>query len=332
MTQIDISVVVPLYNEEGNVQRLVETVSKVLGPYTKKRGETWELVGVDDGSRDSTALLMADLAAAHPEFRPVYLRRNYGQTAATQAGFDHARGRVIVTIDGDLQNDPADIPLLLEKMEETGADIVSGWRKNRKDNELTSNLPSRMANRLLPHITGVRLHDSGCALKAYRREVLDGLRIYGEMHRFIPAVAAMDGARIEEVVVSHHARTAGVSKYGLDKSIRVILDMVQLYFFRRFARRPIHFFGYAGMVSFGLGFLGGIYLTFLKLVGENIGGRPLLLLSVMLMIMGVQLVGMGLLGELLVRIYHEPEGRKSYMLRSGPVAKAAKGRKVNKVI
>lgn len=331
MAGVGISVVVPLYNEGGNVRRLVERVAAVLGPYCKARGEAWELVGVDDGSRDDTAALMAGLAAEHKEFRPVYFRRNYGQTAATQAGFDHARGDIIVTIDGDLQNDPADIPLLIGKMEETGADIVSGWRKNRKDNAVLTNFPSRMANRLLPAITGVKLHDSGCALKAYRREAIEGLRIYGEMHRFIPAVAAMNGAKIEEVVVSHHARTAGVSKYGIDKSIRVALDMVQLYFFRRFLRRPIHFFGYAGMMSFGLGFLGGAYLTALKLSGDNIGGRPLLLLSIMLMIMGVQLVGMGILGELLVRIYHEPEGRKIYTLRAGPV-KSARGKRVDKTV
>jgi glycosyltransferase involved in cell wall biosynthesis len=312
---VDISIVVPLYNEEDNVARLLEKVAAVMRPYAKANKLAWEIVAVNDGSRDKTAARVDALVKDYPELVAVHFRRNFGQTAAMQAGFDHANGDVIVTIDGDLQNDPADIPLLLEKMEDSGADIVSGWRKNRKDNAVLTNFPSRMANKLLPMITGVKLHDSGCSLKAYRAEVLRGVHIYGEMHRFIPAVAAMDGAVVEEVVVTHHARQFGQSKYGIDKSIRVILDMLQLYFFRRFLRRPSHAFGYAGMVSFALGVVGGLYLTALKLSGDNIGGRPLLLLSVMLIILGVQLVGMGLLGELLVRIYHEPEGRKPYTVK-----------------
>lgn len=312
---VDISIVVPLYNEEDNVANLLARVAGVMRPYAKANKVAWEIVAVDDGSRDKTSARMDALVKDYPELVAVHFRRNFGQTAATQAGFDHASGDVIVTIDGDLQNDPKDIPLLLAKMEETGADIVSGWRKERKDNAVLTNFPSRMANTLLPRITGVKLHDSGCALKAYRADVLKTVRIYGEMHRFIPAIAAMDGAKIEEVVVTHHAREFGKSKYGIDKSIRVMLDMLQLYFFRRFLRRPIHAFGYAGMASFGLGVLGGAYLTALKLSGDDIGGRPLLLLSVMLIILGVQLVGMGLLGEVLVRIYHEPEGRKPYAIR-----------------
>lgn len=312
---VDISIVVPLYNEEDNVANLLARVAGVMRPYAKANKVVWEIVAVDDGSRDKTSARMDALVKDYPELVAVHFRRNFGQTAATQAGFDHASGDVIVTIDGDLQNDPKDIPLLLAKMEETGADIVSGWRKERKDNAVLTNFPSRMANTLLPRITGVKLHDSGCALKAYRADVLKTVRIYGEMHRFIPAIAAMDGAKIEEVVVTHHAREFGKSKYGIDKSIRVMLDMLQLYFFRRFLRRPIHAFGYAGMLSFALGVLGGAYLTALKLSGDDIGGRPLLLLSVMLIILGVQLVGMGLLGEVLVRIYHEPEGRKPYAIR-----------------
>ncbi|MFZ2587721.1 MAG: glycosyltransferase family 2 protein [Alphaproteobacteria bacterium] len=320
----NLSIVAPLYNEEENVARLVARVAEVMRPYCKQRKLTWELVAVDDGSRDTTAAKMAELAGKYPEFKPVYFRRNFGQTAAMQAGFDVAEGDIIITIDGDLQNDPADIPNLLAKMDETGADIVSGWRKNRKDNAVLTNFPSRMANKLLPKITGVTLHDSGCSLKAYKAEVLKNVRLYGEMHRFIPALAAMEGATIEEVVVNHAKREFGQSKYGIDKSIRVVLDMVQLYFFRRFARRPIHFFGYVGMVSFLLGTLGGLYLTALKLSGDDIGGRPLLLLSVMLVILGVQLLGMGILGEMLVRVYHEPQGRKIYQTRSGPAVRKGK--------
>lgn len=310
-----LSIVIPLYNEQDNVANLVQRVADVMRPYCKSRKLIWELVAVEDGSRDATAVRLAKLAKEYKELKPVYFRRNFGQAAAMQAGFDHAEGGIIITMDGDLQNDPADIPNLLAKMEETGADIVSGWRKNRKDNEVLTNFPSRMANKLLPKITGVNLHDSGCSLKAYRAEVLENVRLYGEMHRFIPALAAMDGAHIEEVVVGHAAREFGVSKYGVDKSIRVALDMVQLYFFRRFARRPIHAFGYVGLVSLMLGVMGGAYLTALKLSGDNIGGRPLLMLSVMLIILGVQLLGMGILGEMLVRVYHEPAGKRVYQVK-----------------
>lgn len=313
--QVDISVVVPLYNEEDNVALLVERVAAVLRPYARKRKLAWELVAVDDGSRDATAARLATLAAATPELKPVYFRRNFGQTAAMQAGFDHARGRVVVTLDGDLQNDPADIPALLAHMDATGADIVSGWRKHRKDHALWRNFPSRIANRLIGKVTGVRIHDYGCSLKAYKAEVLEDLHIYGELHRFIPALAAQGGAKVVEMEVSHHARQFGRSKYGIDRTFRVVLDLLQVFFFQKFIHRPLHAFGYAGMVSFLLGFAGGAYLTVLKLLGASIGGRPLLLLSIMLMIMGVQLVGMGLLGELLVRIYHEPKGRKVYRTR-----------------
>ncbi|MCP5405493.1 MAG: glycosyltransferase family 2 protein [Pseudomonadaceae bacterium] len=312
----DISVVVPLYNEEDNVARLVEAVARVMRPYAKAHKIAWELVAVDDGSRDATAAKLAQLAKKHPELMPVYFRRNFGQTAAMQAGFDHARGAVVVTIDGDLQNDPADIPAMLAEMEKTGADIVSGWRKKRKDHALWRNFPSKIANRLIGKVTGVRIHDYGCSLKAYKAEVLEDLHIYGELHRFIPAIAAQGGAKVVEMEVSHHARQFGASKYGIDRTFRVVLDLLQVFFFQKFLHRPLHAFGYAGMVSFLSGFVGGVYLTAIKLTGASIGGRPLLLLSVMLMIMGVQLVGMGLLGELLVRIYHEPKGRKVYRVKT----------------
>ena len=311
---IAVSLVVPLFNEEDNVTRLVPQVASVM----RGLGQPWELVLVDDGSRDATAKHMAELAKEYPEVRPVYLRRNYGQSAAMQAGFDHAQGTVIVTMDGDLQNDPADVPKLLRTMDDTGADVVSGWRKHRQDAKLKTNLPSRVANWLLPRVTGVRLHDSGCSLKAYTREVLEDVKIYGEMHRFIPALAAMGGAKIVEVEVAHHPRRFGQSKYGLDKAIRVALDMVQLYFFRRFLHRPLHAFGYLGLLSLVPGGLIASYLAVLKILGHDIGGRPLLLLSVLLILVGVQLLAMGVLGELLVRIYHEPAGRKHYTLRAGP--------------
>ncbi|RYG61895.1 MAG: glycosyltransferase [Alphaproteobacteria bacterium] len=308
-----ISIVVPLYNEEESVPLLVKKIAEAM----RARKYVWELVAVNDGSRDGTEAALVKLEKTYPELKPVYLRRNYGQTAAMQAGFDHARGEVVVTLDGDLQNDPKDIPALLDRMDETGADIVSGWRKDRQDHALKNNLPSRIANRLLVKVTGLALHDSGCSLKAYRADLLKDLKIYGELHRFIPAVAMQYGAKVEEVVVTHHARQFGESKYGVDKTIRVALDLIQLYFFQKFLHRPMHFFGYAGLVLMVPGSVLLAYLFVLKLFGHDIGGRPLLIGAVMLVLLGVQLLGMGVLGELLTRIYHEPQGRKQYLTRAG---------------
>lgn len=307
----EISVVVPLYNEEQNVPLLTARLAAALRPL----GRVWEMVLIDDGSRDGTAAALKTAAATYPELVPLTFRRNYGQTAAMQAGFDHARGNIIVTLDGDLQNDPADIPALLEKMAAEDADIVSGWRKHRQDHAIKSNLPSRLANRLIARITGLKLHDLGCSLKAYRRDLLDELRIYGELHRFIPAVAMQYGAKIVEQEVSHHKRQFGESKYGLDKTIRVALDIIQLYFFQRFLHRPLHFFGYVGLMALVPGLLMLGYLFLLKVLGFDIGDRPMLLTGFMLVLLAVQLLGMGVLGELLVRIYHEPQGRKQYLLR-----------------
>lgn len=312
MSKLDVSIVVPLYNEEESVPLLVDKVVATM----RATGKAWELVLVDDGSRDDTAQIVANLAAKTPEIKPVFFRRNYGQTAAMQAGFDHAGGAVIVTMDGDLQNDPKDIPALLARMEETGADIVSGWRKQRQDHAIKSNLPSRIANRLIAKITKLKLHDSGCSLKAYKADLIAELKIYGELHRFIPAVAMQYGAKVDEVVVTHHARQFGVSKYGLDKSIRVALDIIQLYFFQKFLHRPLHFFGYVGLILMVPGGLMMAYLFALKILGFDIGGRPMLLVSIMFILLGVQLLGMGVLAELLVRIYHEPGGRKQYLVRT----------------
>ncbi|MBI1309077.1 MAG: glycosyltransferase [Proteobacteria bacterium] len=309
---LDVSVVVPLFNEEESVPLLVEKVAEVM----RASGKSWEMVVVDDGSRDATPQVLAKLAKKYKELRVVALRRNYGQATAMQAGFDTAQGAIVVTMDGDLQNDPQDIPALIARMEETGADIVSGWRKNRKDNAVTSNFPSRVANRLIAKLSGLKLHDLGCSLKAYRADMLSELKIYGELHRFIPVVAAQYGAKVEEMEVRHHARQFGSSKYGIDKTVRVMLDIIQLYFFQKFLHRPLHFFGYAGLVCLVPGGLFAAYLVVLKLFGDNIGGRPLLMLAVMLILMGVQLLGMGVLAELLVRIYHEPAGRKQYAVRN----------------
>ncbi|MDD9912357.1 MAG: glycosyltransferase family 2 protein [Alphaproteobacteria bacterium] len=316
---IDVSIVAPIYNEEDSIPHLVKKIHEVMSV----SGKSWELVCVDDGSKDKSAEILAALQEDYPELSPVYFRRNYGQTAAMQAGFDHAKGDVLVTIDADLQNDPKDIPNLLEHLEKTGVDIVSGWRKNRQDAALKRNLPSKIANALIQRVTGIYLHDLGCSLKAYRREILEDVRIYGEFHRFIPIMASQNGATIDEVVVTHHARQFGQSKYGIDRTFRVVLDLILLKFLLTYMNRPMHAFGYLGLALLIPGGLLGTYLTALKILGQDIGGRPLLLLAIMLVLMGVQLIGMGVLGELMMRIYHEPHGRKQYTLKRKTPKKTA---------
>jgi glycosyltransferase involved in cell wall biosynthesis len=309
-----ISVVVPVYNEEANVAELAERVSAALAP------REFELVVVDDGSRDGTAEALAALAAGRPWLRPLYLIRNYGQSAALQAGFDAAKGETIVTLDGDLQNDPADIPALLKMLDEQpDIDVISGWRKDRQDKTLSRKIPSKIANFIISRATGVDLHDYGCSLKLYRAQVIRDLKIYGELHRFIPALAADVGARIVEVPVRHHARQRGESKYGIDRTFRVILDLLWIKFLMRFLHRPLQAFGGVGLALLSVGGLILAWLAFDKLaLGHDIGGRPLLLLGALLALIGVQLLATGLLGELLTRIYHEPQGRPQYLLRSGP--------------
>jgi glycosyltransferase involved in cell wall biosynthesis len=311
-----VSVVIPIYNEEENVPDLVERVGTAL----LRSGRSFELICVDDGSRDDSAALLHELSAARAWLKPVFLIRNYGQSAALQAGFDQARGQIIVTLDGDLQNDPDDIPGLLDLLDERqDIDVISGWRKDRKDRKLTRRIPSQIANGIISRVTGVRLHDYGCALKLYRASVIGDLKLYGELHRFIPALAAEVGARIVEVPVNHHPRTRGTSKYGIDRTVRVVLDLLWIKFLLRFLHRPMHAFGGVGIALMFIGFATLAYLAFDKLVrGHDIGGRPLLLLGVLLALIGVQMLATGLLGELLTRIYHEPEGRPQYVLRAAP--------------
>jgi glycosyltransferase involved in cell wall biosynthesis/membrane-associated phospholipid phosphatase len=310
-----VSIVIPVYNEEENLRELVDRVAAAMEP----SGVDFELILVDDGSRDDSAKVLDELAADRPWLNPLKLIRNYGQSVALQAGFDNARGDFIVTLDGDLQNDPADIPGLLTLMHERPhIDVISGWRKDRQDAAMSRKLPSRIANSVISSVTGVHLHDYGCALKVYRAKVIEGIRLYGEMHRFIPALAAEVGARIMEVPVQHHARTRGTSKYGIGRTLRVVLDLLWVKFLMRFLTRPMHAFGGIGLTLFFAG--GGIlaWLTWEKLgQGYEIGGRPLLLLGVLLALMGGQVILTGLIGELLIRIYHEPEGRRLYVLR-GP--------------
>jgi len=298
------------------VRELVDRVGAALA----RTGKSYELICVDDGSRDGSAAALEALAAERPWLKPLYLIRNYGQSAALQAGFDAAQGEIIVTLDGDLQNDPDDVPELLRLLDERPeVDVISGWRKDRQDRAVSRKLPSVAANALISRATGVRLHDYGCALKVYRADVIRGLRLYGELHRFIPALAAEVGANIVEVPVRHHARTRGASKYGIDRTFRVLLDLLWIKFLMRFLHRPLQAFGGVGLGLGALGFLILAWLTYEKLaLGKDIGGRPLLLLGVLLALIGVQLVATGLIGELLTRIYHEPQGRPQYLLRRAP--------------
>ncbi len=312
----EVSIVIPVFNEEENVADLVEQVeAAMLGS-----GRSYELIIVDDGSLDATRLRLAEVSLARPAVRPIVLTRNYGQSTALQAGFDHARGRYLVTLDGDLQNDPGDIPMLLDLLDaRPDVDCISGWRKDRQDARLSRKIPSLVANWLISRVTRVPLHDYGCALKAYRRTVIDDLHLYGELHRFIPALAVEVGARLIEVPVRHHARTRGSSKYGIDRTIRVLLDLIWIRFMMRFMTRPIHAIGGAGVL---FGALGGLFLGWLAieklLFGSDIGGRPLLLLGALMVLLGANLLATGLLGELLTRIYHEPKGRRQYVVRSTP--------------
>ena len=290
---------------------MVEQLLQALRP----SGERFELVLVNDGSSDRTAEVLEQLSQKVPELVAVLLRKNYGQTAAMAAGFDVAQGEVIVSLDGDLQNDPADIPMLLAKLRQ-GYDLVSGWRHQRQDAALQRKLPSRIANRLIGRVTGVKLHDYGCSLKAYRREVHSDMRLYGELHRFLPALAFIEGARITEVKVNHRARQFGRSKYGIDRTFRVLMDLLTVWFMKRFLTRPMYVFGFGGLIAMFGSLLASTYLLAVKLMGGDIGNRPLLTLAVVLGLAGIQLFCFGLLGELLIRTYHESQGRPIYRIRA----------------
>ncbi|MBE9155794.1 glycosyltransferase family 2 protein [Nodosilinea sp. LEGE 06152] len=308
---VDISVVVPIYNEYESLPALVAAIAQVLDPL----GRSYEIIGVDDGSTDGSSDRLRELTQQYPHLVAVLLRRNYGQTAAMAAGFKYARGGTVVTLDGDLQNDPADIPRLLDRLDE-GYDLVSGWRKDRQDNTLTRLIPSKIANWLIAGVTGVALHDYGCSLKAYRAEVIHDLNLYGELHRFLPALAFIEGARITEMPVTHHARRFGTSKYGLGRTLRVVMDMLTVYFMKKFLTRPMHIFGSLGLASMAAGVALGLYLTLVKfLADQDIGDRPLLVLAVVLFLAGIQLFSFGLLAELLMRTYHESQQRPIYRVR-----------------
>ncbi|MBW4578607.1 MAG: glycosyltransferase family 2 protein [Tildeniella nuda ZEHNDER 1965/U140] len=307
----EVSVVVPIHNEYESLPHLVDAIASSLQAEQLR----YEIICIDDGSTDDSGTLLKQIVQTRSDLRAVILRRNYGQTAAMAAGFSCARGQVIVTLDGDLQNDPADIPILLAKLEE-GYDLVSGWRKDRQDAALSRLLPSKIANWLISQVTGVKLKDYGCSLKAYRAELIADMNLYGELHRFLPALAFIEGARITEIPVRHHARRFGKSKYGLDRTFRVIMDLLTVWFMRKFLTKPMHVFGLFGVGSITIGTAIGVYLTAIKIAyGVSIGNRPLLILAVVLVLAGVQLFSVGLLAELLMRTYHESQGRPIYRVR-----------------
>jgi glycosyltransferase involved in cell wall biosynthesis len=309
----NLSLIVPVYNEEKNLPLLIDAIRAALEPLPY----TWEVVLVDDGSEDSSLQVLTQLAEEYSErLRVVSFRRNFGQTAAIAAGLDHAKGEIIILLDADMQNDPADIPMLLEKLDE-GYDLVSGWRKRRQDTYLTRTLPSNLANWLISRVTGVPLHDYGCTLKAYRREVLEGFRLYGEMHRFIPVFAHSVGARITEVPVNHHPRMFGEAKYGLERTIKVVLDLFTVKFLVSYSSKPIYLFGGAGLV---LILFSSALLLFLGvrriLISTSVLLSPIFPLAIMLLIMGFQSVLMGLIAELLVRTYYESQRKPTYRIRT----------------
>lgn len=309
--QIQLSVIIPVYNEEQNVVPLHEAISPVLDQIDRRS----EVIFIDDGSKDGTYDLLKGLNASDPRCRIIRFRRNFGQTAAMAAGFAHARGEILITLDGDLQNDPRDIPILIEKMEE-GYDVVSGWRYQRKDKFVTRRIPSICANWLISRITGIRLHDYGCTLKAYRKEVAQNIGLYGEMHRFIPAMASWMGVNVAEVKVNHHPRKFGTSKYGLSRTTRVLLDLITVKFLLSYATKPLQVFGTMGMLSAFSGIAMGAYLSLDKLIFHNsLSDRPLLFLAILLVLVGVQFITMGLLGEMLVRIYHEGQKKPIYVVK-----------------
>jgi|SRR6266850_1620132 len=310
----DISVFLPVYDEEANLLPLHAKLDEAL----KKLDVSAEIVYVDDGSADGSLNVLREIASRDPRVRVVALRRNYGQTAAMAAGIDASRGEVLIPMDADMQNDPVDIGRLLEKLDE-GYDVVSGWRKNRKDKMITRRIPSMLANRLISWIGGVALHDYGCSLKAYRRESLEDVRLYGEMHRFIPIYASWAGARVAEIPVEHHARTMGKSKYGLSRTIKVVFDLITIKFMASYQTKPLYLFGWAGLLTFGASLLSTLLACLMKFVSwphhADFIQTPLPIMAMVTLVLGVQLFLMGLLAEMLVRTYHESQAKPIYAVR-----------------
>ena len=309
--ELGVSVVIPVYNEEGNIDRLYQELTAAL----EDIGRDFEVVAINDGSSDRTYDMLNDVQAKDARWHIIHFRRNFGQTAAMAAGFDAARGEVVITIDADLQNDPRDIQRILDKFAE-GYDIVSGWRQDRKEPLFLRRVPSMIANRLISRATGIRLHDYGCTLKAYHFDVAKGVQLYGELHRFIPALASQMGVRVAEIPVKDRARKWGSSKYGFSRTFKVILDLIAVIFLLSYFNRPLYVFGAAGILVGAVGSLLGLYLTVFKLLTENkIGDRPLLQLSVLLMVLGVQFVSTGIVADMIMRTYHESQHKAIYFIR-----------------
>ncbi len=308
LKQPELSVVIPVFNEEGSLPPLHDEIIAALVDYD------YEVLYIDDGSTDNSFSVLTDIQKKSPYVRLIRFRRNFGQTAAMSAGFKYARGKIIIPMDADGQNDPADIPGLISKLKE-GYDIVSGWRKERKDNKVTRTLPSRIANWMIGRITGIRLHDYGCTLKAYSAESLKPIRLYGEMHRFIPALARWGGEKVVEMVVNHRPRTTGQTKYGLSRTFKVILDLITIKFLASFSTKPIHVFGGLGVFCFLGSFVSGLTVLGMKVFADySMNRNPLLIISLMLMMASIQLVLMGLLAEMMVRTYHESQDRPTYVI------------------
>lgn len=306
-----ITVFLPVYNEEDNLQLLHERIISVLSSLNR----TAEIIYIDDGSTDSSLQVLKGIAAADDRVRVIALRRNYGQTAAMSAGFDLSRGEILIPMDADLQNDPADIPKLLEKIDE-GYDVVSGWRKNRHDKLLSRRIPSILANKIISLISGVHLHDYGCSLKAYRKEVVDGIKLYGEMHRFIPIYASWAGAKVTEIPVNHHPRTRGKSKYGLSRTFKVIFDLMTIKFMASYQTKPLYVFGTFGLISFIISLITGSWALYLKIF-DNVSFilTPLPLITIVMLAISVQFFLMGLLAEMLIRTYHESQDKPTYLIK-----------------
>jgi glycosyltransferase involved in cell wall biosynthesis len=303
----ELSVVIPVMNEEDNIKPLIEAVTDALKDFD------YEIVLVDDGSTDATKKRI--LENANEKTRLVELRKNYGQSTAMTAGIDHANARYIAMIDGDLQNDPTDIPFMLDLAKREDWDVVAGNRKNRKDGMVLRKIPSKIANSLIRRMTGVYIKDYGCTLKVFKKEIAEDLGLYGELHRFIPVLAKLQGARITQVDVKHHPRRFGKSKYGIGRTFRVLSDLVLMVFFRKYLQKPMHLFGTIGFISFGVGLVINIYLLILKILGHDIGGKPLLILGLIFLLGGIQLVTIGILSEVSVRTYFESQQKKTYNVR-----------------
>jgi len=306
-----ISLTIPVYNEQDALLPLFEKVRAVMD----RRGGPWEIIFVNDGSLDGSAKILDRLAAEHPEVKVVHFRRNFGQTAAMMAGFDYASGHTIIPMDGDGQNDPEDIPRMLAKLDE-GFEVCSGWRKDRQDSALQRNLPSILANKLISAVSGVDLHDFGCSLKAYRAEVIKGVRLYGEMHRFLPIYAKWHGARISEITVNHYARVSGNSKYGLERVVKVLMDLVTVKFLDKYMMKPMYLFGFWGLVFFVASVVFAVWTFYMRSLGYYFTATPLPMMAVFSFMTGMICVLMGLLAEMITRTFHESQGKSIYMVAS----------------